>query len=65
MDEEGEVRGVWRRTAQEGFWVAAGGFWISRYYSRVLAVKIAVDLKAREEMVESSDEDKVEGRFTA
>lgn len=48
VDGEGEVIGVWRRTGQEGFWVAAGGFWISRYYSRVLAVQIAIDLMERE-----------------
>ena len=48
LDDEGELRGVWRRTGQEGFWVAAGGLWISRYYSRVLAMQIALDLKARE-----------------
>jgi hypothetical protein len=48
VDDEGEVKGVWRRTRQEGFWVAAGGFWISRYYSKVLAVQIAMDLMERE-----------------
>lgn len=48
LDDEGELRGVWRRTGHEGFWVAAGGLWISRYYSRVLAMQIALDLKARE-----------------
>ncbi|KAH7397522.1 hypothetical protein BKA64DRAFT_576485 [Cadophora sp. MPI-SDFR-AT-0126] len=40
FDEEGEVRGVWKRGGQEGFWVAAGSFWLSRYYSRLLALQI-------------------------
>lgn len=30
FDEMGEIRGVWRRSGQEGFWVAAGSFWLSR-----------------------------------
>lgn len=40
FDEQGEIRGVWRRSGQEGFWVAAGSLWISRYYSRLLALQI-------------------------
>lgn len=40
FDEQGEVRGVWKRGGQEGFWVAAGSFWLSRYYSRLLALQI-------------------------
>ena len=40
FDEMGEVRGVWRRSGMEGFWVAAGSFWLSRYYSRLLALQI-------------------------
>ncbi|KAK0107987.1 hypothetical protein ONS96_003765 [Cadophora gregata f. sp. sojae] len=39
-DEEGEVRGVWKRSGQEGFWVAAGSFFVSRYFSRLLALQI-------------------------
>ncbi len=30
FDEQGEIRGAWRRSGPEGFWVAAGGFWISK-----------------------------------
>ncbi|KAG4436068.1 hypothetical protein IFR05_008458 [Cadophora sp. M221] len=40
FDEQGEVRGVWRRSGNPGFWVAAGSFWLSRYYSRLLALQI-------------------------
>lgn len=40
FDEEGEIRGAWRRSGQDGFWVAAGSFWIGRYYSRTLALQI-------------------------
>ncbi|KAH7346873.1 hypothetical protein BKA65DRAFT_585965 [Rhexocercosporidium sp. MPI-PUGE-AT-0058] len=40
FDEQGEIRGVWRRSGQEGFWVAAGSYWLSRYYSRLLALQI-------------------------
>lgn len=36
----GEIRGVWRRSGHEGFWVAAGSFWLSRYYSKLLALQI-------------------------
>lgn len=51
LDEEGEIRGVWRQSGRngggdreevEGFWVAAGSFWVSRYYSRLLALQIAM-----------------------
>lgn len=40
FDEQGEIRGCWKRGGQEGFWVAAGSFWLSRYYSRLLALQI-------------------------
>jgi hypothetical protein len=39
-DEQGEIRGAWRRSGHPAFWVAAGPFWISRYYSRLLALQI-------------------------
>ena len=38
--EQGEIRGCWRRTGHPGFWVAVGSFWLSRYYSRLLALQI-------------------------
>jgi hypothetical protein len=40
FDEQGEIRGTWRRSGHKGFWVAAGAFWVSRYYSRLLALQI-------------------------
>jgi Pyridine nucleotide-disulphide oxidoreductase/Flavin-binding monooxygenase-like len=40
FDGTGEIRGVWRRSGQDGFWVAAGAFWVSRYYSTLLALQI-------------------------
>jgi hypothetical protein len=40
FDQMGEIRGVWRRTGHPAFWVAAGAFWVSRYYSRLLALQI-------------------------
>jgi hypothetical protein len=40
FDKMGEIRGVWRRSGHEGFWVAAGTLRISRYYSRLLALQI-------------------------
>jgi hypothetical protein len=42
FDEQGEIRGVWKRSGHPGFWVAAGPFWVSRYYSRLLALQIKV-----------------------
>jgi hypothetical protein len=40
FDKQGEIRGVWRRSGHEAFWVAAGSIWLSRYYSRLLALQI-------------------------
>jgi hypothetical protein len=40
INEQGEIRGVWRRSGHRGFWVAAGSFWLSRYYSKLLAIQI-------------------------
>ena len=41
---EGELRNVWKPTAQRGLWFHMGGFLHSRFYSRALALQI----KARE-----------------
>ena len=49
LNEQGEIRGVWRRTGHQGFWVAAGSFWLSRYYSKLLAIQIKM---AEEGLVE-------------
>ena len=38
--EQGEIRGCWRRSGHPGFWVGVGGFWLSRYCSKLLALQI-------------------------
>lgn len=43
-DEEGEVRNMWRRTAQGGLWFMAGNFQMARLYSRCLAIQLKADL---------------------
>lgn len=40
FDQQGEQRGVWRRSGHPGFWVAAGNFWLGRHFSRLLALQI-------------------------
>lgn len=40
--EDGELRNMWRPTAQQNFWVAGGSFSQSRMYSKVLAQQIAL-----------------------
>ena len=40
FDQEGEMRGVWRRTGQEGFWYMAGNLNMCRFYSRYVALAI-------------------------
>jgi hypothetical protein len=44
FDEEGEMRGMWRPTGQQGLWFLAGGLAQCRIFSKVLALQI----KARE-----------------
>lgn len=44
-EKTGEVRNVWRRTAQEGLWFMAGNFLQCRYNSRVLAFQIKAELE--------------------
>ncbi|WP_207400936.1 flavin-containing monooxygenase [Actinomadura roseirufa] len=39
-DEEGEVRNMWRPTAQRGLWFSAGNFQMCRTYSKVLALQL-------------------------
>lgn len=46
LDDEGEVRGVWRRTAQPGFWFAGGNLGFARMYNRYLALAIGQDVLA-------------------
>ncbi|MEE4598574.1 NAD(P)/FAD-dependent oxidoreductase, partial [Streptomyces sp. DSM 41524] len=45
-DDEGEVRNMWRRTAQRGLWFSAGNFQMCRTYSKVLAIQLRQDLDA-------------------
>ena len=40
FDEEGETRGMWRRSGKEGFWFMGGNLALCRFYSRVLALQI-------------------------
>ncbi|KAJ7042123.1 FAD/NAD-P-binding domain-containing protein [Mycena alexandri] len=45
LDDEGELRGCYRPTGQPGLWFAAGEFYISRAYSKQLALEIkAIEL---------------------
>jgi cation diffusion facilitator CzcD-associated flavoprotein CzcO len=45
FDEEGELRNMWKRTGQDGFWLMGGSFAQCRIYSRYLSLQI----KAAEE----------------
>ncbi|MFC4006988.1 flavin-containing monooxygenase [Nonomuraea purpurea] len=40
LDAEGEVRAMWRRTGQPGFWLAGGSLQQCRPYSKYLALQI-------------------------
>jgi hypothetical protein len=40
FDEGGELRNMWRRTAQPGLWFTAGSLAQCRIYSRYLAIQI-------------------------
>lgn len=40
LDEEGELRGVWRKSGKKGFWVVAGNLAMDRYFSPLLAMQI-------------------------
>lgn len=44
MDEQGELRAMWKKTGQEGFWIAGGGLQQNRSFSKYLALQ----LKGRE-----------------
>jgi hypothetical protein len=43
LDEEGELRSVWRCSGYPGFWLAGGNLALCRYYSRMLALQIKGD----------------------
>lgn len=40
LDEEGEIRGLWRGSGHPGFWYMAGNLFLCRWYSRMLALQI-------------------------
>jgi putative flavoprotein involved in K+ transport len=40
LDDEGELRTVFRRSGQEGLWFTGGNLQVSRYHSRLLALQI-------------------------
>jgi hypothetical protein len=45
FDENGFMRNMWKRTAQERFWIMGGALNESRLYSRSLALQIKADLE--------------------
>jgi putative flavoprotein involved in K+ transport len=40
FDAGGELRNMWKRTAQKGLWFTAGSFALCRIYSKYLALQI-------------------------
>jgi hypothetical protein len=49
LDEEGEMRTIWRRSGHPGFWFMGGNLALCRYYSRLLALQIkALEVGAAE-----------------
>ncbi|MGE0231213.1 MAG: flavin-containing monooxygenase [Flavobacteriaceae bacterium] len=40
LDDEGELRNMWKRTGQRGFWIAGGSLQQNRSFSRYLALQI-------------------------
>lgn len=40
FDQEGEIRTIWRRTGQPGFWYMGTNFAYCRYFSRIVALQI-------------------------
>ena len=40
FDEEGETRGMWRRSGHPGFWFFGGNLALCRFYSRLCALQI-------------------------
>ena len=45
IDEEGEIRGMWKRSGVEGFWVMGGYTQQHRWHSRTLALQIKAELE--------------------
>jgi putative flavoprotein involved in K+ transport len=50
LDEEGELRTIWRDSGHPGLWFMGGNLHLARFYSRYLALR----LKARQEGLEST-----------
>ncbi|WP_305094143.1 NAD(P)/FAD-dependent oxidoreductase [Prescottella sp. R16] len=44
LDDEGELRSVWRRSGHDRFWIHGGNFMLVRNYSKYLALQIKADL---------------------
>ena len=40
FDDEGETRGMWKRSGHPGFWFFGGNLALCRFYSRLLALQI-------------------------
>jgi putative flavoprotein involved in K+ transport len=40
MDEQGELRAMWKPTGQEGFWITGGSLRQNRSFSKFLALQI-------------------------
>jgi len=45
FDKDFTMRGMWRRTAQDSFWIMGGGLLDARFYSRFLALEIKASLE--------------------
>lgn len=45
LDDEGELRAMWRPSGHPGFWFTGGSLLWSRIYSRALALQIVADLE--------------------
>lgn len=44
LDDEGEIRSVWRRSGHDGFWFSGGNLTLARIYNKYLALQIKADL---------------------
>lgn len=44
LDEEGEIRGMWRPSGHPGMWFMGGPLYIARFHSRFLALQLHADL---------------------
>ncbi|KAK7736128.1 hypothetical protein SLS53_007155 [Cytospora paraplurivora] len=45
LDENGEIRTLWRSSGHPGFWFHGGNLSVGRYYSRILALQIKAQLE--------------------